>query len=383
MKKTIFIILLILIFFPLGVFAENSAGNYIDSQSSGTENITGPIDRDAYIFSANTYIKDANIGRSLINCSYSCDISNTVIGDSLRSCSQSLIITDTTIDNNLTVVAQNIEIRGNSIFNAIYGAANNIVIGGTTNAINVVGDTITLEGIVLGDVNINANNIIIKSTTNIQGNLNISSGNQPVIEDGAVVANTNFNQLKPEVNVKSPLQVITDTLIDIAYWTVVTIIIAFMIIILAGSTVKEALVNLKNHLVAIILTGLVSLILIPIICVILIFPYITIPITLIISTAYILIVSICIPFTAAVVGRWILPKLNKWLSTLIFGLIFGVVSRIPFIAIILNLVCMIITLGIIIYKLYENILQAFRNLYLENSPRNKQYIIEENSSEDN
>ena len=95
-----------------------------------------------------------------------------------------------------------------------------------------------------------------------------------------------------------------------------------------------------------------------------IFPYITIPITLIISTAYILIVSICIPFTAAVVGRWILPKLNKWLSTLIFGLIFGVVR-------------------IIIYKLYENILQAFRNLYLENSPRNKQYIIEENSSEDN
>lgn len=341
--------------------AEDSAGNYIESNSSSTENVTGDIARDAYVFSANTIVRDANIGRSLLNLSYSISISNSTIGDSVRSLSESLVISDTTIDNNLTVAARSIEIRGDSTYNAIYGAADNAILGGTTNAINMVGETITISGVVTGDVNLEASNVIIKSTADIQGNLNLTSGHEPVVEDGAKIGKTNFDQVTPEeVHVKTPTEVLTETLIDIAYWTIVTLLIAYLIVIFAGNSVKGAVFDLKYHLLPLILTGLISLILIPVVSIVLILPYITLPITLMISTAYVLIASICVPFAAAVVGRWATPKLNKWVSTLIFALVFGILSRIPYLALILDLLCMILTLGYIVLKLYDNMREAFK-----------------------
>lgn len=363
-KRNYFCICIVLSFLLIAisqpVFAEISAGNYI-SESEGensTDVIKGEIERDAYSFSYAINVNESTIGRSFISASYSLSVLDSTIGDSLRAAAENITISGVTIDNNVTTASRSLEMN-NVTCNAIYAVAQNSVLNVVTNDITISGENVTISGAISGNVNVDADNVTIKEGTEILGTLTVQSPNQPVIENNTNVANIDFNQVVD--NSQSPTDLVVSTLIDIAYWTAVTAIIGFIIILCLNKTTERMGSLLHYHPVALILCGIVGVLIIPVIAIVLIFGYITTPLTFIITIGYFFLISICVPFAAVGISKCFMPKINPWLSGLIFTLLFGILSRIPYINFIVLLISAIVTFGYCLLAAYYNIKDLFHS----------------------
>lgn len=365
MKKIKFISLLFLSIFLLviisnPIFAETSAGNYFNDDFEGeSSSITSDVERDAYIFNRDIIVSGSTIGRSLIAAAYSATISKDIVGDSLRVAAENIMIEDTAVDNNITAASRILTITGNTTSNAIYGAAQDISVAGTTNALELYAQTVALNGTVNGDASISAESVTVGSNTVVTGTLEIESSNDPIIEDGATIGDLQVRKIVTENETPTLSETIMSSAIDIGYWTAVTIIIGFLFLLFAPNTTKRSAILFRDHPIALIVTGIASVIVIPILAFILIFPYLTLPLTFIIIGIYGVIMSIAVPFTAISVGKRFIPKMNKWLNALLFLVIFGILSRLPYVGLFIDLVCAVYAFGNITLLIYFNIKENF------------------------
>lgn len=364
LQKILIVMGILLLSLSSTVFAMESAGNYFtESYPQGnTVEVSQDVERDVYSFSYSTLVQNMTIGRSFIGAAYRLDFSGVTIGDSLRAAAETIAMTDTTVDNNITVAGRNIEINGASSSNAIYAAGQYLTIGGTSNTAMLAGDTVAINGVFSGDVYVSGTTVYVNEGAEIGGTLNIDSENDPIIADGAKVNTLNFNQIVEEDDtpVKTPAQKLLDKLIDILYWTAITVILGLLIVLLAHHSVNISALLTKRHLLAVILSGIGMLLLLPVLAFVLILPFLTIPLTLMLLTVYTLIITVSVPYAAAVAGAWLLPNMNKWLSTLIFCLGLGILSRVPYLGFVIDLICCVFTFGCIAVTLYYNIKESFK-----------------------
>lgn len=363
MKKTT-IITLILSILLIGItpaLAFDSAGNYItQADGKATDVITGTIERDVYAMDYAARLQDAQVGRSFIGFGYEIELMNSTIGDSCRVASQSVSLMNMTVDNNITIATRLLEISGNTTSNAVYAAAQIIDLGGTTNEAALAAQTVTISGTVHGNVVVSAENVTVKSGAVIDGELKVYSGNEPVIEDGATVGNVDYDRIITQDEKEPTLgEKILDFVVDILYWSAVTLILGMLITVFASRQVEESAFNLRHRTAVLAITGIGTALLWPVISFLLLFAYVTVPITFMLLGLYALIISISIPFTAVVLARLVLPDLNKWLSALIGTLVLGVLSRLPFVGILVTIVCSVITFGAIAILLFYSMVKSF------------------------
>lgn len=340
----------------LGQEEVQSAGNQV--YTGNTNDVTGQVERDVYIFDRIANMDGSNIGRSAIVAAQNVNIKNSTIGDSLRSASETLNISQTTIDNNITAAARSIYIDDGTGANAIYACSADMEMLGTTNYLGYYGDTITISGNIKGDANIAATNVVVKSSAVIEGNLKVLSGNQPTIEDGATVGNVNVD-LKEKEPEETAGQKIMGEVTSIGYWIVATVIIGFLMILFANPAIDQAADLVRERPIPFFSFGLLGLILIPLVLLILFVPIVTIPASVVLLVFYGIGLGISVPFTSLVLSRLALPRMNKWLSGLIFLAVISLLSRIAYIGWLILFVCHVFIMGYAVLALY---LSAKRNI---------------------
>ena len=359
MKRiALFALALVLILLPMASLAESDdlasqdgAGNLI-AASGGTMGQT--VESDLYSLDANVDVTSCQIGASAILAGRNITVNNTTIGGSLRAAGYSISAIDTIVDVNATLAGYSLNMDPGFTARAIYGAAYSIGFSGECETMTLVANSVTINGKVNGNANVYANNVVIGPDAQITGTLNVTASNEPIIPATANVGALNFTQSVAEetTEVVETVSPILRAIRQLKMMLPGRILLAVLFYFIIRKSVDSAGNMLKTRPVTVPLTGLLSLICIPIVAVILLFTYIGVPVGLLLIFLYALALAFSVSFAGCMAGRLAFPKLHPLLAYIIGVSALTVLKLIPYLGGLLNLACILCTLGYFIQTNY-------------------------------
>lgn len=351
---TIFIVSLLLCTTAMA-YQEDGAGNATETQGT---NQSIEVEGDyIYFFSPTNTINDntvkGTIGGDLIAAANTIGIEATV-GGNIRAAAQSIVI-DNSSAKNVTIAAYTIEIGDDTEFNSIYAAGQKVTVDGTCEYLEIWANEVYIYGTVTNGAVIHADSVFFADTCNID-KVTVEGTTAPYTFDGkdiktkkAYTQNTDFAS---KVTFKQIDNEITNKVSGLLYTLPAAIILVLLLCLLTRKPLDEANTMLKYGTGKMIGLGFAGFIGIPIISIILLFLPYTQTIAFALILLYILFAIIAVEFTAASVARMLLPKLNKYLSSLIGVTVIAVASILPTISLLFGMFSLVYIFGYLLSKVF-------------------------------
>ncbi len=347
------------------VFAEDSvsqtdtAGNsFIASSNSGTGTLTKDTARDLFYAGQSLNVNGVNVGGTAMLAGQNVILKNVSIGQNLFAAGYQVELNNTSVGDNFYGAGYSVRADSTSkAAGAVYISAKNAEFDGTATALGIGAGTAVVTGTVNGDVNIDADTVIIESSAVITGTLHVRSANQPRIATGASIGELDYTLVEQQQTVQESagMAFIKDAL----YWIAATIVMALMFVMLIDPALTGSARTVRRHPLAMLLTGFIAMIAAPIAFLLLLFLFITIPADAVLITCFVLMICSSAAFTGASLARMAWPGMNKWLSALAGAAIFGLATKIPFVGALVMFVSAVYTIGYFLYSAYLNIRKSF------------------------
>ena len=282
----------------------------------------------------------------------SVNLNNSTVGADAFIAGEHITVTKLAAKNNVFLAGNNITVSGTT-GKTIFAAGNNLDIATDAIDLNAAGRTIFLKGTYEGDVNVTASNVVVDPYIVVKGTLNVSAAQEPTIASTAKIGQYNFTMVEEDKNpgISTDFSKIgSPEWIQQLIWSLVGLLALGIVMLLVLRTeVVDSMGRLtRNRPVAILITGLLSVILMPVLIFGLLILVASAPISLLLFLIGIAIVVMSIAYTSIALGRTILPRVNKWITSILFLAIFGVLMSLPVVAFILAALCCIFTFGSII-----------------------------------
>jgi len=268
-------------------------------------------------------------------------------------------VSGTTINISGMKTASNLFIAGNNITvsgttgQELFAAGNNLDLSVDVTNANVAGRTVYLKGTFEGNVNITAQSVVIDPYIVVKGALNVTAEQEPSIASTAKIGSFNFTQAQydDKLNVGDSFASIgSQSWIEGLVKTLISMLLIgiFMLLVLRTEVVDSTGRLVRNRPVAILITGILGLILLPVLGIGLLFTLVCWPISFALFALCLCITVLCIVYTAVALSRAAFPRLNKWVSSIIFIIVFALLMSIPVVMFILAVLCLIFTTGSVI-----------------------------------
>jgi len=365
MPKNIFKILLCLAFFLSPLAAAKAAS----TQAGDTVYVAKDEIVSGNLYAAGqTITVDGTISGDLIAAAQTININGRVEGD-IIAFTQDLTINGE-VGGNVRVAGSSLTINGTVARNVnAFGA--DIIFGSNSRVgwdVYLAGANVETRGTIDGNLSGWANKTLITGKIGKDVNLKLSSGGQGlVIEPGAIVngdviyASQTAAQISDQASIAGKTQQQTPPAKNINWWllwlweklfAIFSALVVGLVLIFIGKNITPKILNkIEKEPVKMILPGLIIMFVLPPAAVALMFTIIGIPLALIISAWWLVATYVAKIFTAILVGKLLINKINKSEKTnLLVSLILGVVVcwllfAIPFIGWILGLVAIWLGLG--------------------------------------
>lgn len=255
-------------------------------------------------------IKDSSAAGSYRLAGRVITISNSKAGEAVTLAGQDLTVADTTA-------------------NAIALAGQNASFSGTTGDLWIYADTAVINGLVTGDVHVVAGSIEIGDNAQIDGTLSGKTGTQPKISDTAVIAD---NKLEIEETVDEPADFASaiDPIL-LAVNVANCLLIALLAEWVASAHTAGAGTLLKQSVIGYLGAAVLGTIVVALAVVLLCVPLVTIPASLAVLFAVASIALVSNGFTAAALGRLILPNMGRFKSAALMGVLVGLLCGLPYV----------------------------------------------------
>ena len=277
------------------------------------------------------------------------DINQSKVGADVFAAGSEISIANVTATSNLFLAGNNITVAGTT-GQTLFAAGNNLDIAADVKDLNAAGRTIFLKGTFEGTVNVTAQNVVIDPYIVVKGTLNVQAEQEPTIASTAKIANYNFTQAefddgldisKGFANIGS--QAWIEDLVKTLLALLVTAIL--MLLVLRTEVVDATGLLVRNRPVAILVTGLLSLILVPVLCFGLFLSIVGVPAGFVICLIFFGMTVLSVVYTAVALGRAALIRVNKWVTTILFVAVFGLLMSLPVVDFIVLVLCIIFTTG--------------------------------------
>ena len=293
------------------------------------------IENDLYWAGQTLDASKVNVGTSghgsILAAGQSITLKNVKVADSVRAAAQDIMIDHAQISNNITVAAQNISLGNDVSANGVYASARTLSISGSYQGGLLVGETVSFDGAVEGDLNIQAQQINIGKNAQVKGQLVLPEGVTVNVADGAQV---------PNVTYSAPINTAQPTLFD----DIISIVYACMAHI--RKQLVSASIMARKRLGMMLLAGLVVFLVAPLACLLLIFPLITIPVVVLMVLVMLIIALFSIPFAGSALGMMLFKdRMNPVLAAVIGTLILTICAYLPILSIITVIFCIVFTAG--------------------------------------
>lgn len=303
------------------------------------------IENDLYWAGQTLDASKVNVGTSghgsILAAGQSITLKNVKVADSVRAAAQDIMIDHAQISNNITVAAQNISLGNDVKANGVYASARTLSISGSYQGGLLVGETVSFDGAVKGDLNIQAQQINIGKNAQVKGQLVLPEGVTVNIADGAQVPNVTYSA---PINTAQPT--LFDDIISIVYACMAHIVLVGLFFVIIRKQLVSASIMARKRLGMMLLAGLVVFLVVPLACLLLIFPLITIPVVVLMVLVMLIIALFSIPFAGSALGMMLFKdRMNPVLAAVIGTLILTICAYLPILSIITVIFCIIFTAG--------------------------------------
>jgi cytoskeletal protein CcmA (bactofilin family) len=289
-----------------------AAGDNID--------IAGTVIGDIYC-AGQTITISGTVNGDVICAGQTIVISGKVDG-SVRLAGQNVTISNM-IDSSATIAAQELIIDKNgTIGRDLLGGSQNVTINGTINRDVMIGSSrLTVNGQIDRDINGGIETLSVGPTGIINGNVEYISNNDPSISYGGKIKGSVTRTL-PEKNANSyGASIVAFAVGWFIYILIAMIAFALMLVGLFPRVFKEATTNASKALGKTALVGFIACIATPFLIMVLIMSIIGIPLAILATLVWIVIMMLSGPFTAYLLGRKLMPNSKKPIWIMALGVI--------------------------------------------------------------
>lgn len=171
--------------------AGNVLATEVDSNPSGVES-------DLYWAGQSLNLDDASIGRDIIAAGESLSIRDCTVGGAVRLAARTIDISKTAIDGSVTVAGQHVVLNTGSAANCFYAMGETVALRGSAKSAALAGSTVTINGIVDGDVEVWADKLILGKNAHITGTVNAHVSEDPERAAGAEVGALKIDRTENE-----------------------------------------------------------------------------------------------------------------------------------------------------------------------------------------
>jgi cytoskeletal protein CcmA (bactofilin family) len=276
-----------------------------------------------------------------------------------------LIITDDGAVQNIYAAGQNVAVRAKSArniyaaggditinsgtaANGVYLVGGTVIFGGTATDVYIAAPAVTVDGTVYGNLTIRSDHIVFGKNTTVDGHVTIYGTVKPKLPPNISEAKLTFKRIIPsgkenmqEAGGISRLKVITAVV-----GVVTAVLLAVLLTLFRGGWLKGRANELDRRVWKLLLWGLLAFIVAPVGALICMLTVFALPVGVIAVLGYAVSLYLAPVITGAVLGRRFLPKLNRYLAASLGAAALELLLLVPYLKILLFLVCAFYTLGV-------------------------------------
>ena len=305
-------------------------------------------------------LSGASIANDLLAAGRDITVEKGQLGGSIRAAGQEIRVTDTTVTQGITVAGETMEIE-NTQTEYVAAAGRIVSFEGTCKQLRAYASEVTINGTVEGDAEIGADSIRIGPNARITGTLHVTSDSDPVIAEGAQVANVEVTHEDVDSTNAGEAQEIAFsalsgfTVLFAILGILSTILVAVLAEWLFGRHTAAAAEMVRDHTGAHLATGILGMLLSPLALILMCVFIITLPVAGISALALLALALAAKGFAGASVFRYVFPKFGRFTCALAGGAIMGVLGAIPVIGGIAKIGAYAYTLGYVLQNIYRGL----------------------------
>lgn len=320
---------------------------------------------------AGNVVSDKNVEGDYVAFGATVKLETGVAGDIITG-GRNIIITDEGSVQNIYAAGQYITVRAKSVRN-IYAAGGDITInagtavksgaylmggtisfGGTAVDAYMAGASVTVDGTIYGNLVIRSDNITFGKNVTVNGRVTIYATVKPQLPPSIDESKVTFKRIMhtEKSNITLSERGISRLKVVSAIIGVVTsVFIALLMTLFRGRYFKEKALEFRHRWGWMLLYGLIAFIVVPIAALVCMLTVFAIPVCVIVLTIYAVVLYLSPVITGSILGRLLLPNMNRYLSVSLGTAALSLLLLVPYLKVLLFLACAFYTLGITVMRL--------------------------------
>ena len=342
------LIALALTVLPTTSFAgTDTAGNVlateVDSNPSGVES-------DLYWAGQSLNLDDASIGRDIIAAGESLSIRDCTVGGAVRLAARTIDISKTAIDGSVTVAGQHVVLNTGSAANCFYAMGETVALRGSAKSAALAGSTVTIDGIVDGDVEVWADKLVLGKNARITGTVNAHVSEDPERAAGAEVGALKIDRTENE----SAATTVNDIVGGIVAAALSTCFVALLLELVFPRATASAAGMLHQHPTPLWVSGLLGTIAIVPAFLLLIISIAGLSLAGTLLCGVIGIALVSTAFAGCAIARMVGHNQNRYAMAAVGGIAAGALTGLPLIGDFISGVAFVFMLGYVIQIIWCN-----------------------------
>lgn len=348
-----FIILFALIALALTVLptvsfaGTDTAGNVLVTENDSTPS---GVEGDLYWAGQNLNLDDASIDRDIIAAGETLSIRDCTVGGAIRLAARTIDIAKTTVDGSVTVAAQHVVLNTDSTASCFYAAGETVALRGSVKSAALVGDTVTIDGTVDGDVEVWADKLILGKNAHITGTVNAHVSEDPERAAGAKVGALKIDRTENE----SAATTVNDIIGGIVASALSTCFIAILLELVFPRATASAAGMLHQRPTPLWVSGLVGTVAVVPAVLLLIVSIAGLSLAGALLCAVIGVALVSTAFAGCAIARMVGHNQNRYAMAAIGGVAAGALTGLPLIGDFISGVAFVFMLGYVIQIIWRN-----------------------------
>lgn len=322
--------------------AGNVLATEVDSTPSG-------IEGDLYWAGQSLNLDDASIGRDIIAAGENLSIRDCTVGGAVRLAARTIDIAKTAIDGSVTVAGQHVVLNTGSTANCFYAAGETVALRGSAKSAALAGDTVTIDGIVDGDVEVWADKLILSKNARITGTVSAH-----VSEDPERAAGAEVGALKIDRTENENTSTVNDTIGGIVAAALSTCFIALLLELVFPRATASAAGMLHQRPTPLWMSGLLGTIAVVPAVLLLIISIAGLSLAGALLCGVIGIALVSSAFAGCAIARMVGHNQNRYAMAAVGGVAAGALTGLPLIGDFISGVAFVFMLGYVIQIIWRN-----------------------------
>lgn len=323
--------------------AGNVLATEVDSNPSGVEG-------DLYWAGQSLNLDDASIGRDIIAAGESLSIRDCTVGGAVRLAARTIDISKTAIDGSVTVAGQHVVLNTGSAANCFYAMGETVALRGSAKSAALAGSTVTIDGIVDGDVEVWADKLILGKNARITGTVNAHVSEDPERAAGAEVGALKIDRTENE----SAATTVNDIIGGIVAAALSTCFIALLLELVFPRATASAAGMLHQRPTPLWMSGLLGTVAIVPAVLLLIISIAGLSLAGALMCAVIGVALVSTAFAGCAIARMVGHNQNRYAMAAVGGVAAGALTGLPLIGGFISGVAFVFMLGYVIQIIWRN-----------------------------